>query len=134
MTFLLISLALAGVIYLVAASYGRKARARILRIRKVKGPPHLQVSYMNMRGKRYTWRLTIESVRPRKQDWIVTAWCHEKKDFLVFYASRMYACLDFQTREEIKNVPAYFSEKFAQKPRLQGSVSESTWDRPRRAS
>jgi hypothetical protein len=67
---------------------------------------------MNMRGRRNTWLISIESVKPRGQDWQITAWCYEKNEFLVFYASRMYEYFDLKVHEEVKNVPAYFTERF----------------------
>ncbi|WP_413288196.1 hypothetical protein [Bdellovibrio sp. HCB337] len=94
---------------------GKKLQARIERIRRIHGRlrgPDARIGYMNLKGKRYTWQITIETVQPKGKDWIVTAWCHEKNDFLVFHASRMYEYFDLNALQEIKNVPAYFSERF----------------------
>jgi hypothetical protein len=76
---------------------------------------------MNLRGKRYIWQITIESVRPRGQDWVITAWCHEKNEFLIFYASRMYEYFDLNRFQQIGNVPAYFAERFGHKTHRRGA-------------
>ncbi len=95
---------------------GRKIQERIDRINRILiHGPDARICYMNMRGKRYIWQITIESVRKKGQDWVVTAWCHEKNEFLVFYASRMYEYFDLKRFKEIENVPAYFTERFTSK-------------------
>lgn len=99
------------VLYLWIASTGRKLKARIARIRKIHGPD-ASICYMNLRGKRSTLQITIESIRPHGRDWVVTAWCYEKKEFVVFCASRMYKYFDLIQHEEITNVQDYFSKRF----------------------
>lgn len=117
MNLLVVAMLVLTILYLWSSVYGQKIKARVARIRKVHGAdgPDAKICYMNMRGKRYTWQITIESVKPRGQDWVITAWCHEKEEFLVFYASRMYEYLDLRRYREIKNVPAYFTEQFGRK-------------------
>jgi hypothetical protein len=113
-----ISLGLLLIFYFWAAYRGRKLKARIERIRKVHGPD-ARICYMNMRGKRFTWQISIESVRRRGKDWVVTAWCYEKDEFLIFYASRIYDYFDFNRYQEVRNVSEYLTERFAPKPKNQ---------------
>jgi len=95
---------------------GRKLKDRIERIRRVQvHGPDARICYMNMSGKKYIWQIAIESVKPRGQDWVVTAWCYEKKEFLEISASRIYEYFDLIRFKEIKNVPAYFTERFSHK-------------------
>jgi predicted DNA-binding transcriptional regulator YafY len=101
----LISLACVVIFYIWYARNGRKLQERIERIRRIMiHGPDARICYMNMRGKRYILQITIESVMQKGQDWIVTAWCHEKNEFVVFYASRMYEYFDLKHFQEIKNV------------------------------
>jgi len=116
MTSLYLSLAFVAVFYFWYSSSRRKIQARIERVRRVHVQgPDARICYMNMKGKRYIWQITIESVTKKGQDWVVTAWCHERNEFLIFYASRMYEYFDLRRFQEIKNVPAYFTERFGQK-------------------
>lgn len=114
MNLLLIAMIFLSVLYLWSSAYGRRVRARTARIRNVHRPDAI-IRYMNMRGKRYIWKITIESVQPRGKDWVVTAWCYEKNEFLTIYASRMYEYFDLNIYEDIKNVPAYFTDRFGDK-------------------
>lgn len=105
----------AVVFYLWARASDRKQKERIARIARIArlqrtNGPEANIWYMNLKGRRSTRRITIESIRPRGQDWLITAWCHEKKDFLVFCASRMYKYFDLNTCEDIPNVVEYFSK------------------------
>lgn len=110
-----------GIIFVLLAVFsfwahtsGRRLKARIERIQKVHGPD-ARIGYMNKRGKRYIWEITIESVRPKGQDWIITAWCHQKNEFLIFYASQLYEYFDLVRFQEVSNVPAYFTERFGRR-------------------
>lgn len=105
----------AGIFYFWARASDRKQKARIARIARIArlqrtNGPEANIWYMNLKGRRTTRRITIESIRPRGQDWLITAWCHEKKDFLVFCASRMYKYFDLNTCEDIPNVVDYFAK------------------------
>lgn len=114
----LIAFACVVIFYVWYRVNSKNIQARIERINRVIiHGPDARICYMNMRGKRYIWQITIESVKKKGQDWVITAWCHEKNDFLVFYASRMYEYFDLKKFQEIKNVPAYFTERFGPKPR-----------------
>jgi predicted DNA-binding transcriptional regulator YafY len=76
---------------------------------------------MNLKGRKFTWKITIESVKPNGEDWIITAWCHEQKDFLVFYASRIYQYFDLTQYREIKNIHEYLTARFGRKSRSKGA-------------
>jgi predicted DNA-binding transcriptional regulator YafY len=117
MNLLVVAMAVLLILVFWSSVYGRKIRKRVNRIRKLMAGegPDARICYMTMKGKRHTWQITIESARPRGQDWVVTAWCHEKEEFFVFYASRMYEYLDLRHYREVQNVPAYFTEKFGRK-------------------
>lgn len=120
-----LSLSVLTVFFIWYIANGKKIRERIERVRRVNsriGGPDARIGYMNMRGKRYHWQITIESVKPKGNDWVITAWCHEKNEFLVFYASRMYEYFDLTALQEVKNVPAYFTEKFGRNRRLHHTV------------
>jgi predicted DNA-binding transcriptional regulator YafY len=111
------------IIYLWASTTGKKWKARVARIRKVHGAD-ARISYMDLKGKRTTREITIETAKPHGRDWLVTAWCHEKKEFFVFHASRMYEYIDLKQIQEIKNVPAYFTERFAAKSEAARKIAE----------
>lgn len=113
---LYIAIACVVVFYVWYRANSKKLQERTERINRISiHGPDARICYMNMAGKRYIWQITIESVKKRGQDWVITAWCHEKNDFLVFYASRMYEYFDLKRFQEITNVPAYFSERFSHK-------------------
>lgn len=114
----LIAMACLAVFYIWHVTTRKRIQARTERIRRVHiQGPDARICYMNMKGKRYIWQITIESVTQKGQDWIITAWCYEKNEFLIFYASRMYEYFDLKRFQEIKNVPAYFTERFGPKVR-----------------
>ena len=111
---IIIAAAFLVICYIWSKFSGRKLDARIERISKVHGPD-ARIGYMTRRGKRFTWQITIESVKPKGRDWIITAWCHEENEFLIFQASRMYEYFDFNRYQEITNVPAYFTERYGRR-------------------
>ena len=98
-------------LYLWIISSGRKLKARIARIRRIHWPD-AKICYMDLRGRRGTWQITIESIRPRGKDWLIVAWCHEKKGFFTYNASRIYEYVDLNHVQEVKNIPDYFSHRF----------------------
>jgi predicted DNA-binding transcriptional regulator YafY len=126
----LIATALILMFYLWSVKSGRKIKARIERIRKVHGPD-AKMCYMDLHGKRSAREITIESVKPQGRDFIVIAWCHQKKEFLEFHASRMYEYVDMHTWEEVTNVPNYFAEHYGAaaktKPKAQEQESQYKW-------
>lgn len=98
-------------IYLWASATGRKWRARLARIKRIHGPD-ARIGYMDLRGRRSVMEISIESVRRKGKDCLVTAWCYEKKDFLVFHANRIYEYTDLHQTRQVTNVPDYLQENF----------------------
>ena len=98
-------------VYLWASATGRKWRAQVARIRKIHGPD-ARIGYMDLRGRRSILDISIESVKPKGHDCIITAWCHQKKAFLVFHANRIYEFTDLHETRHVTNVPDYLKENY----------------------
>jgi hypothetical protein len=102
------------IVYLWSSRTGRRWKARLARIRKVQ-EPDARIGYMDLRGKRSVREISIESAKRSGPEWLVTAWCHKKKEFFIFHSARMYEFTDLKRNRDLINVQAYFDERFRKK-------------------
>lgn len=98
-------------VYLWASATGRKWRARLARIQRIHGPD-ARIGYMDIKGRRSILDISIESVKAKGQDCLITAWCFQKKEFIVFHANRIYEYTDLHKTRQVTNVPHFLKENF----------------------
>lgn len=111
----LLPLAVVGslIFILWAHSSGQKLKVRIERLARIrlKGGPDANISYMNLHGRRSIRKITIESIKPHGNDWLVIAWCHKKKGFFIFTVSRIAWCYDLKQNKEVADVYDFFARR-----------------------